>query len=373
MTAIVTDTHYRMAVALIRDLGEAGVRVIACDFDDISEDPGAVSRYVSSRVRIRRQSAVGDIEALCRSVCETDGIAPALLPVGSRTQAQLAAASERLEKCAGLLLPTPRQLDRWNDKSAVAQIASELGILVPRDFDPASAKPEYPAIVKPACGEKFGLSAAARYLIVHDRAELDRAVIHFRDITGETPIIQEYLTGGAAGCSILCDRGHVAAHICHRRVREYPVSGGPSSCCEVIEDDRLLDAARRMAEEAGYTGVAMIEFKAGDDGEWRLLEINPRVWGTYPLVRASGSNFSYMWFALAARLEVPEYSAPKPIRMVYYPSDMAACLGYLKRGDFGRFFGGISDFFSPSVKNGLRDREDSEPYREYLRSLRHRR
>ena len=31
MIAIVTDAHYRMSVALIRDLADAGVQVIACE------------------------------------------------------------------------------------------------------------------------------------------------------------------------------------------------------------------------------------------------------------------------------------------------------------------------------------------------------
>lgn len=59
-------------------------------------------------------------------------------------------------------------------------------------------------------------------------------------------------------------------------------------------------------------------------GAPRLLEINPRVWGTFPLTRASGSDFAYSWFCLAANLPLPEEQPAAPVRMVYYPADFAA-------------------------------------------------
>ena len=44
-------------------------------------------------------------------------------------------------------------------------------------------------------------------------------------------------------------------------------------------------------------------------------------------------------------------------------------LGYLKRGEVGRFLRGLADFFDPRVKNGLREKGDGKPYRVYLKSL----
>ena len=34
MTAVITDVRYRMAVALIRDLGSVGIDVIACEREE---------------------------------------------------------------------------------------------------------------------------------------------------------------------------------------------------------------------------------------------------------------------------------------------------------------------------------------------------
>ena len=128
-------------------------------------------------------------------------------------------------------------------------------------------------------------------------------------------------------------------------------------------------SAEKIVQETGFSGLAMFEFKCGAGGAPRLLEINPRVWGTFPLTRASGSDFAYSWFCLAANLPLPEEQPAAPVRMVYYPADFAAALGYLRSGKPGQFFAVLRDFINPAVKNGLADKKDPAPARAYFRNL----
>ncbi len=381
-TAVVTDAHYRMATSLIRDLGEAGIRVIACDYEDISANPGFASKYVSRVVQLPREKERYEdaLFYLCDGL-RAKGERAALLPVGAGSLSIVAEAAERFRSICGVAAPSPETLALYNDKTAVGNMAESLGIPTPKKYSARFSSPEqflssveYPAVVKPPCGEKFGIKAESRYKIVLNAKELEAAHAHFFKITGEPPIVEEYLPGGGTGCSVLCDKGTVKAYICHSRIREHPVSGGPSSCCETIDGAERVRSMVRDAEKftsaTGFTGVAMFEFKEGADGVQRLLEINPRVWGTYPLTRVSKSNFSLMWYSLAAGIPLPEFIPPRRARMVYYPSDFAAMLGYIKRGDIGKFFEGARDFFSPGVKNGLAERGDRKPMTEYLKSLR---
>jgi protein-tyrosine-phosphatase len=48
----------------------------------------------------------------------------------------------------------------------------------------------------------------------------------------------------------------------------------------------------------GYTGVAMFEFKRNPSGQWILLEVNARPWGSLPLPVALGVDFPYRWYQL---------------------------------------------------------------------------
>ena len=380
MTAIVTDAHYRMSVSLIRDLFDCGVRVVVCEKASIENPVGFASRGAAQCVRLPDEAYEAALLALCREVLEKGGKKPALLPVGAKPLAMVSRSRDAFSAVAGLCIAPPSQLALFNDKAAVSALAKTLGIPVPESFErqPEEADEAFffrvplPCAVKPHCGESFGLTASKRYRICRTKEELEAAFHHFKALTNEDPIVQEYLPGAAFGCSVLAKDGAVYRSLCHRRVREYPVSGGPSSCCESVSRGDLPAFAKSLVRETGFTGPAMFEFKCASDGSPRLLEVNPRVWGTFPLTRAAKTDFSYSWFCLAAGLALPQALAAQHVKMAYYPADLAAGLGYLKKGQPGRFFAAAADFLNPRVKNGIADPKDPAPARAYFRNLFHR-
>lgn len=377
MIAIVTDAHYRMSVALIRDLGQAGVRVVVCEKNVFERPVGFCSRYAARCAALPENGYLDALYGLCQEELASGGEKPALMIVGAGTLALVAKQRARFDAVCGLCVPTPEQLQLFNDKSAVCALAARLGVPVPTGYQKAPdehdaaffARVPLPCVIKPICGETFGLTAAARYRIATTQQALQDAVHHFSALTGQSPIVQEYLPGAGLGCSVLCQGGRIVCAIAHRRVREYPVSGGPSSCCEAISAERLLPLVAPLVRETDYTGLAMFEFKLDAAENPRLLEVNPRVWGTYSLTRASGSNFALCWLAVSLGHPVPEYCAPKPVKMAYYPSDFAAALGYLRRGNVRNFLAALKDAANPAVKNGLAERADPGPGRAYWRQL----
>jgi len=388
MVAIVTDVHYRMSLALIRDLAQAGVEVITCEQDrcrDSRTSPalGALSRYVSRHVWL--PGGTDGLEALL-SLCLETGLGrdcrPALLPAGAATLALIAENRERFEPLCGLCVPTAEQLDLLNSKPRLAALAARLGVPLPESMAPGEDLDRFldrqglPCVIKPACGEKLGLTAAARYAVASTREEARAAWERFSRLAGEPPVVQGYLPGRALGCSVLARSGQVMAAICHQRVREYPVSGGPSSCCQCVEREDIRTYAARLTAETGLTGLAMFEFKEDRDGAPRLLECNPRVWGTFPLTRVSGSGIPLLWCALAWNAGNPDNPAPLPVltpprgrRMIFAASDLMAAAGYARRGSPGRALGALGDLLNPWVRDGLFEWGDMLPALAYFRSL----
>lgn len=374
MTAIVTDIHYRMALALIRDLGERGVRVLGCD---TQADPvGSYSKYCRGARTLPKTDYVNRLFDLCAEIYKAEGEKPALMVVGAGTLAALAVSevSARFREVCGLLIPAREALDTLNDKETVAKLGRELKIPVPEEYTIESA--EFPCAVKPRCGEKFGLPAAQRYKIARTSEELAAFREHFRSLTGEEPILQQYLPGGGLGCSVIAEGGQVRRAICHRRVREYPVTGGPSSCCEAFRDEELEGYAARLMEKTGFSGPCMVEFKLDAQGTPRLLEVNPRVWGTYPLTRAAGAGFSWEWFRLSWNRGNPERALPPEEarfipgkRMVFAASDLAAAAGYWKLGQKKRALGAVGSLFDPRVADGVWEFGDMRPAIRYYTSL----
>lgn len=384
MTAVVTDVHYRMSLALIRDLAQAGVRVVCCEREDVPAPLGFVSKYTGRTVRLPREGWLDALFRLCRELCGENGERPALLPVGAVTLAALAAERIRFDRVCGLLIPAPEQLDAFNSKEAVSRLGASLGVPVPRSFAPGEGEPladffahvPLPCVVKPICGEKFGLSAAQRYVIARTPEEGAAAFQRFHELTCTQPLVQEYLPGGGLGCSVLAEEGEVLAALCHRRVREYPVSGGPSSCCQRVDRPDLEEYAARLIRETGYSGLAMFEWKEGADGRPRLLEINPRVWGTFPLTRAARSGMPLLWFRRSwsrgnPDRTLPAWERPQPrtCRMQFAASDLMSGVGYCRRGEPGRALGAVADFLNPMVRDGLWEWGDPRPGLMYYRSL----
>jgi protein-tyrosine-phosphatase len=78
----------------------------------------------------------------------------------------------------------------------------------------------------------------------------------------------------------------------HERVHE-PLKGGGSSYRKSVPlSPELLAATTRMMQELKYTGVAMVEFKQDRaTGQWVLIEINARFWGSLALCAAAGLDF----------------------------------------------------------------------------------
>jgi predicted ATP-grasp superfamily ATP-dependent carboligase len=225
-----------------------------------------------------------------------------------------------------------------------------------------------PVVVKPVCGEKLGLAAAGRYVIARTYQDLEDAYRRFLALSGASPVVQSFLTGAGLGCSALCQEGEVVGALCHRRVREYPVTGGPSSCCVSVERPELLDHVQRLAAQTGYTGLAMFEFKEDGEGLPRLLEVNPRIWGTFPLTRVTRSNLSLAWCTLAWNIGNPGSPAALPDcrpqvgkKMIFAASDALAALGYARRGQLKAPIRALGDLLSPAVKDGVFEWGDPRP------------
>jgi predicted ATP-grasp superfamily ATP-dependent carboligase len=199
---------------------------------------------------------------------------------------------------------------RVQDKGALTVFAEARGIASPPTFfpagmDEASSMAEqlpYPVLVKPrfSSGGR-GISRATNpaqfvdaYLRVHARYP--------------NPIVQECIPpgGDALGVALLMNGSSVArASFAYRRLREYPTSGGPSTLRESIRADELRRTAESLLAALGWVGVAMVEFKVDPrDGEPKLLEVNPRFWGSLNHAIVCGVDFPYLLYTMAMEGDV---------------------------------------------------------------------
>lgn len=184
------------------------------------------------------------------------------------------------------------------DKGETYKLAVKEGVPVPRqrtvrNLDEALKCAEefgYPLVLKPrqsAIGENLSVRQAVR------KARNERELLELAEMIGQAGLlVQENFLGKGVGVEVLCKEGQVLTSFQHERVHEPMMGGGSTYRKSVPLDDAMHAATCRLMNALRYTGVAMVEFKKNSvTGEWILVEINARFWGSLPLSIAAGVDF----------------------------------------------------------------------------------
>lgn len=296
---LVTDAGRGSAVAFIRSLGRRGWRVTAADWDRGS--PGFRSRYTTDRLLYPRPSQRPDavVEAIRRAV-ESTGV-DLVIPVTDEVGLPLADARSAFDGRTILALPEANALAATHDKAATVALADRLGVPTPLtrvvgpgdDAIEAASEIGYPVVIKPLASRAVLDDGTIGAYAVSYAADADalRRRLHGSEAS-RTVLLQRWLPGEGIGVELLMDHGRPIAAFQHRRLREVPPTGGASALRESVELDRVLyEGAIAMLRELAWTGLAMVEFRRGNDGVGHLMEINGRVWGSLPLAVRSGMDF----------------------------------------------------------------------------------
>lgn len=302
---LVLDADQTSALAVVRSLGRQAIEVHVASAD---EAPIAgTSRHARQRLQypdpMRNEAAF--IDWLQERLRTPDYAL--VIPVTERTLVAMLRHRGRLDE-ARLAIAPAEALEQVLDKEQTMALARRLSVAVPRSepvrdmaaLEAAASRLGYPIVVKPSrsMGADGGERAQLTVTYARDLRELHRQAEHALRY-GEL-LLQERFEGEGVGIELIADRGQIKYLFQHRRLHEVPLTGGGSSL-RISEDPvpELADAAQRLVAALRWHGVAMVEFKhSRATGEYRLMEINGRFWGSLPLAVAAGADFPLMLFEL---------------------------------------------------------------------------
>lgn len=328
MNVLITDAEYKLTLGAIRSLGQRGVRVVGGATTKRAE--GFRSRYCAEAALYAPH---GDEDRFVADVAAIVGEheIDVVLPIGYDTTTVLARRRAELPASTRIPLAPADAMATAASKRLTLDLARSVGVPAPETYAEPDAVRAFPVVVKSALG-----SGAVRY--ANDAGELRAAL-------GPDSIVQEYVPGEGRGFFALFDGGRPRAVFMHRRLREYPVTGGASTAAESIRDDTLAELGERLLGALGWHGVAMVEFKLDSrDGSYKLMEINPKFWGSLDLAIAAGVDFPW----LAVRVANGETFDPPPyrtgLRFQWLFSDLVHVAA--RPSAAGRF---LRDLVSPSV------------------------
>ncbi|MBZ5513939.1 MAG: ATP-grasp domain-containing protein [Acidobacteriia bacterium] len=311
MHVLLTDDSYYSSLGIVRSLGKKGIRVSV-----LADTPVALasrSRYCSGRYSVPHpgeESYVPAVVSILRRV-HFDLV----ISVGYAATLALAEHKAELNSITKLEVADYEKIRGAADKCYANELATAVGVPAPKMACPASfdevvqisADFEYPVVIKPA---NEGPKEAVHYARTRQELlSLYRASSEPNNGRGSYRLmVQEFVPGYGCGFFALYQHGVCKRVFMHRRVREAPPLGGVSCCAASTYDPKLREYGTRLLDRLQWHGVAMVEFRYdARDHDYKLIEINPKFWGSLDLALAAGVDFPF-YLCQMAQGQTLEYS-----------------------------------------------------------------
>ena len=226
-----------------------------------------------------------DLDNLCK---EYNNDTITYIPVEEETTDYFCSYIEkRKNNVLRFLLPDSGIYKKFRNKGDLNEYCLKNGISAPRRFDiPEFADDAYPIILKPKIGS--GSSGIIRLEKKEDYTDEVR-----KTITREEYLAQELIPNGkeVQGAFYLCKDGKVMGAYTHKRIRTMPEEGGVTVCSKIGDNHKLVEEGRKLLETAKWNGLVMLEFLYDPKTDsYKIIEANPRLWGSIMLSEYSGAN-----------------------------------------------------------------------------------
>ena len=169
-----------------------------------------------------------------------------------------------------------------------------------------------PLIVKPINGSG---SKGIKYIIKEND-------IVFDSVNFKLNFIQELLDNpkDVQAGFFLCDQGDIISFYSHKRIRTFPERGGVSVFSKSNLNMEIRNAGSEIIKKLNWSGFIMIEFLQDTvTKEYKLIEINPRIWGSILLSEFNNSDFisSYIRLCNGEKIKEVDVLIDKYIRWVF--------------------------------------------------------
>jgi len=337
MSAIITFARNRIAYIVLKSLAEKGIKVVTCD--SVYPAMAFFSKY--SKNYFIHPSFTQDPNSFIHTMLSrVKTMKPKVLMPSHDETLLISYFKDKFERYTKVPIASYQKMNIARDKTKMAKIANELSIPVPKTYSiknldellHISELLDYPAVIKIPRGRgAWGLT------YVHTKSELiksyKKTIQNFGYNSG-APFVQEYIPGDGYGVSMLFNQGEPRALFTHKRLMEYPITGGASVDRISVKNPQMEEYARDLLSHLGWHGVAMVEFKF--DRRTRkpyFLEINPRFWGSLNQAVCSGVDFPSLLYEMAVNGDVsPVFNYKVGVRTIWVLGQLQTILNATKNG-----------------------------------------
>lgn len=340
MSVLLTNASNAKGIVVTQSLGKQGIEITNTDSEHLSA--AFFSKY-SKHHFLCASPEIGPLEFInsIQNHIERKKI-DVLMPINSIETNLISRYKDKFTPFTKVPFEDFPKMMRLHDKNEVMKLASELDIRIPEtyeinnaaDLETCSKQIEYPIVVKLRnATSSVGVSYA--YSPHEFISKYKQTIQKFNLKPSDYPIVQEYIPGNGYGVSLLYNQGDIRAIFTHKRLREYPITGGPSTMRVSVRHKEMEMAAKKLLDHVSWHGIAMVEFKLDErTNKPVLIEVNPRFWGSIYQAIAAGVNFPYLLYEMAMNGDVkPVFNYKVGVKTRFLLNDYRALFSHLRHSD----------------------------------------
>lgn len=306
------------ALSAARSLKSSGCRVVLATCGD---RVASKARFADRHIELENDSDPETVFPLLSRIVAEESI-DVVIPMEDEQAACLSRCKARLEgdsrvRCA---VAEETLFSLVHDKSSFMTFCQENALPHPKTVvldEKGLGRNDlsFPLLIKP------NHAAGARGIVlVQDEKELDASLPTVVSAYGGC-LLQEYISVKNYYYSVMLYRdsaGRVVNHCILKILRYYPIKGGSSCCGVTVENEGLLRVCESALDKLGWVGFADLDVLEAGDGDYRIVELNPRLPACLRAADVSGVNFPELIVRDEMRLEVVpfDYNPGKTLRFL---------------------------------------------------------
>lgn len=235
-----------------------------------------------------------------------------VIPLFDDSAGILGENKERLKQYAKIVIPDYDAFIQGHDKNLTMQVAKKINVPHPKTIDlnqhTLDEAIEYcglPSLIKPNIG-----AGAKGITKVSTKEELEILYPEIKEQFGACTL-QEFIPSGGKQfkCQIFRDYdGSIKGATTFVKHRYFPITGGTTSCGEIVDIPELIEYATKVADEINWIGFGDFDsIEDPRDGSYKLMEINTRITGSIKAGMDAGVDYAQMIVQQELGQEVSTY------------------------------------------------------------------
>lgn len=206
-----------------------------------------------------------------------------------------------------------------SDKTKLLAFCQENNIEHPKtkridnNYDELAEVIGFPSLIKPSHSE-----GAKGIVPVYNIDELKKKAPLIISQFGDCSL-QEYICNKDYYFNLMLYRGldgSYGNYTIIKILRYYPIRGGSSSLSVSVDDKKMVNMCKELLEKLNWKGFADFDILENEDGDYKIIEINPRVPASVRGAAISGVNFPEVIVQdlLTGKYPLYEYKTGKYLR-----------------------------------------------------------